>query len=154
MSLINCKIKLSLKWVKNCVLSTAAIGANANITGADSATFKITDAKLSVPVVTLSAEDNKKLVKQLNEEFNRSVYWKKYKVIDNKVVEITAANEEKHIRDLRDSSYQGVTRVFVLSYDNAAGNNQISDDSFEKYFLPRVKIENYNIEIDGRKFYD
>ena len=154
MSLINCKIKLSLKWVKNCVLSTAAIGANANITGADSATFKITDAKLSVPVVTLSAEDNKKLVKQLNEEFNRSVYWKKYKVIDNKVVEITAANEEKHIRDLRDSSYQGVTRVFVLSYDNAAGNNQISDDYFEKYFLPRVKIENCNIEIDGRKFYD
>ena len=94
MSLINCKIKLSVKWVKNCVLSTAAIGANANITGADSATFKITDAKLSVPAVTLSAEDNKKLVKQLNEEFNRSVYWKKYKVIDNKVVEITAANEE------------------------------------------------------------
>ena len=136
------------------MLSTAAIGANANITGADSATFKITDAKLSVPVVTLSAEDNKKLVKQLNEEFNRSVYWKKYKVIDNKVVEITAANEEKHIRDLRDSSYQGVTRVFVLSYDNAAGNNQISDDYFEKYFLPRVKIKNCNIEIDGRKFYD
>ena len=85
MPLINCKIKLSLKWIENCVLSTAAIATNANITGADSATFKITDAKLSVPVVTLSAEDNKKLVKQLNEEFNRSVYWKKYKVIDNKV---------------------------------------------------------------------
>ena len=25
---------------------------------------------------------------------------------------------------------------------------------FKKYFLPRVKIENYNIKIDGRNFYD
>ena len=47
--LINCKVELSLKWIENCVLTTAAIGANANATGADSATFKITDAKLYVP---------------------------------------------------------------------------------------------------------
>ena len=26
-------------------------------------------------------------------------------------------------------------------------------DPFKKYFLPRVKIENYNIEIDGKNFY-
>ena len=44
--------------------------------------------------------------------------------------------------------------MFVLSYDNKAGNNQVSVDSYRKYFLPRVKIENYNIEIDGRNFYD
>ena len=44
--------------------------------------------------------------------------------------------------------------MFVLAYDNAAGNDQVSIDSFKKYFLPRVKIENYNIEIDGRNFYD
>ena len=44
MPLINCKAELSLKWIENCVLSTAAIGHNANATGADSATFKITDA--------------------------------------------------------------------------------------------------------------
>ena len=44
--------------------------------------------------------------------------------------------------------------MFVLAYDNTAGNNQVSIDSFKKYFLPRVKIENYNIEIDGRNFYD
>ena len=98
MPLINCKVELSLKWIENCVLTTAAIGANANATGADSATFKITDAKLYVPVVTLSAEDNVKLVKQLNEGFRRPVYWNKYKVIDNKVVEIAAANAEKHKR--------------------------------------------------------
>ena len=98
MPLINCKVELSLKWIENCVLTSAAIGANANATGADSATFKITDAKLYVPVVTLSAEDNVKLVKQLNEGFKRPVYWNKYKVIDNKVVEIAAANAEKHKR--------------------------------------------------------
>ena len=44
--------------------------------------------------------------------------------------------------------------MFVFAYDNAADNNQVSVDSFKKYFLPRVKIENYNIEIDGRNFYD
>ena len=49
MPLINCKVELSLKWIENCVLTTAAIGVNANAIGADSATFKITDAKLYVP---------------------------------------------------------------------------------------------------------
>ena len=44
--------------------------------------------------------------------------------------------------------------MFLLVYDNTAGNDQISIDSFKKYFLPRVKIENYNIEIDGKNFYD
>ena len=39
-------------------------------------------------------------------------------------------------------------------YNNTAGNNQVSVDSYKKYFLPRVKIDNYNIEIDGRNFYD
>ena len=51
MPLINCKIELSLKWIENCGLTTAAIGANANADGADSATLKITDAKLYVTIV-------------------------------------------------------------------------------------------------------
>ena len=129
------------------------MGANVDATGADGATFEKTDANFMFLVI-LSAEDNAKLVKQLNEGFNRPVYWNKYKVIDNKVVEIAAANEEKHITKLPDSSYQGVKRLFVLAYENTAGNDQVSDNSFKKYFLPRVKIENYNIEIDGRNFYD
>ena len=53
-----------------------------------------------------------------------------------------------------DSSCHGVKRLFVLAYDNTAGNNQVSDNSFKKYFIPWVKIENCNIEIDGRNFYD
>ena len=68
MPLINCKTELSLKWIKNYVLSTAAIGADANATGTDSATFKITDAKLYALVVTLSTEDIAQLIKQLSEE--------------------------------------------------------------------------------------
>ena len=47
---------------------------------------------------------------------------------------------------LLDSSYQSVKRLLVL--------DQVSIGSFKKYILPRVKIENYNIEIDGRNFYD
>ena len=42
----------------------------------------------------------------------------------------------------------------VFAYNNTAGNNQVSTDSFKKYFLPRVKVENYNIQIDAKNFYD
>ena len=42
--------------------------------------------------------------------------------------------------------------MFVLAYNNTTGDNQVSIDSFKKSFLPRVKIENYIIEIDGRNF--
>ena len=104
--LINCKVELSLKWIESCVLTTSV---NAN-----NVTFKIPDAKLYVPIVTLSAEDNAKLSKLLGEGFKRSIYWNKYKVIDNRVVEI-GDNEEKYIRELLDSSYQGSKRLFVLT---------------------------------------
>ena len=123
------------------------------LTVANTATFKITDAKFYVPIVTLSAEDNVKLSNLLGKGFKKSVYWSEYKVIDNILVEIAANNEEKYIRELLDSSYQGVKRLFVLAYNNTEGNNQVSADSFIKYFLPGVKIENFNIEIDGRNFH-
>ena len=42
----------------------------------------------------------------------------------------------------------------MLAYNNTAGNDQVSVDSYKEYFLPRVKIDNYNTEIDGRNFYD
>ena len=54
MPLINCKVELSLKRIENCVLTTAA--------DANNGTFQITDTKLYVPVITLSAEDNVKLL--------------------------------------------------------------------------------------------
>ena len=145
MPLIYCKIELSLKWIENCILSNSGTAA----------TFKITDAKIYVPILTLSSEDNVKLSKLLSEGFKRSIYWNEYKVIPNKIVEIAANDEEKYIRELLDSSWQGVKRLFVLAYNNTADDNgQVSIDFFRNYFLPRFKIENCNIEIDGRNFYD
>ena len=139
MPLINCKVELSLSWNPNCVLS--------NLVGPS--TFTITDAKLYVPIVTLSAEDNAKLSKLLSEGFKRPVYWNKYKIIPNKTY-----NENDYIRELLDASYQGVKRLFVLAYRDCGGANRVTADSHRRYFLPRVKIVNYNIEIDGRNFYD
>ena len=143
MPLINCKVDLSLKWYERSLL-----------TAANTATFKITDAKLYVPIVTLSIEDNSKLTKLLNKGFKRLISSNEYKVTPNKIVEIADVNDVKHIRELLDSNCQGVKRLFVLAYNNTAGNNQVSVDSYEKYFLPRVKVDNYNVEIDGRNFYD
>ena len=73
MPLINCKVELSLKWYEKCLL-----------TAATTATFTTTDAKLYVPIVTLSIEDNSKLTKLLNEGFKRPIYWNEYKVTPNK----------------------------------------------------------------------
>ena len=128
--LINCKVEISLNWIENCVLTTAEVGANADTTGVNSATFKITDVKLYLPVVTLSVGDNLKLTKQSDKGFKRSAYWKEYKVIDNKKVEITNANDEEPMRELLSSSYQGVKILFALAYDNTAGDNHVSVDSF------------------------
>ena len=64
MPLINCKIELSLNRIGRCLLTVA-----------NTATFKTTDAKLYVPIVTLSAEDNAKLSKLLSNGFERPIYW-------------------------------------------------------------------------------
>ena len=135
MSLINCKVELSLKFNTNCILSSKY----------GNSVFEITDTKLYVPIVTLSAEDNVKLSKLLGEGFKRSIYWNKHEIISSK----TYANVD--IRKLLDSNYEGVKRLFVLAYDNA---NVITTNSRKRYILPRIKIKNDNTEIDGRNFYD
>ena len=60
--LINCKIYLKLNWSEDCVMSTIA-----------DTTFKVTNTKLYVPIVTLSSKGNVKLVKLLKEGFKRPV---------------------------------------------------------------------------------
>ena len=72
----------------------------------------------------------------------------KYKIILN-----ITHNENHYIRELLDASFQGVKGLFFLAYRNS-GDNLDTADSHRRYFLPRVKTENYNIEIDGRNFYD
>ena len=139
MLLINCKVELPLTWDPNCVLSNIAGGS----------TFTITNAKLYVPIVIFSTENNAELSKLLSEGFKRPVYWNKYEIIPNK-----AYDENDYIRELLDASYQGVKRLFILAFRDSSGANRVTADSHRRYFLPRVKIENYNIEIDGRNFYD
>ena len=144
MPLINCKVELSLTWNENCVLAATS---NAN-----NATFNKIDTKLYVPVVTLSTEDRAKLSNQLSKGFKRPVYWNKYKMIDNKLVEITDADGEKYISKMLDSSYQGVKELFVLAYDNQVIKFLLI---LPKYiFFSRVPIRNYNNEIVGRSIYD
>ena len=135
MPLINCKVEFLLGWYEECILSNAG----------NAATFTITDAKLYVPIVTLRTENNTKLSKLLSKGFKRPIYWNKYKLIFRNY-------NTKYIREKIDASFQGVNKLFFLPY--ARGNNITDESSYRKYFLPRIKIKNYNIEIDGRNFYD
>ena len=68
MPLINCEVNLILTWSKDCVIT--------NSTGEEK--FKITETKLYVPVVTLSTQDNVKLLQQLKSGFKRTINWNKY----------------------------------------------------------------------------
>ena len=71
-TLVNCEISLGLTWSENCVIYSA--------TGKTK--FAITDTKLYIPVLTLSTEDNIKLLKQLESGFKRTINWNKYKCKD------------------------------------------------------------------------
>ena len=51
-----------------------------------------------------------------------------------------------------DPSFQGVNRLFVMAYSRA--NNQPTKNGQQKYYLPRIDLEKYNVIIDGRNFYD
>ena len=138
-----------MNWTKNCVLSSA----NNN----PATSFKITETKLYVPIVTLSTKDNVNLTKQLNEGFKRSVYWNEYK---SKIETKTADNNNATWFPL-DACFQGVNRLFVLAFDNTTNNdgtdtnnNRVKRNDQRKYFLPRVDFTKYSVLIDGRNFYD
>ena len=84
--LINCEVSLDSKWNKNCLLTSKATRAagddpavNPAINDPTDAKLDITDCKLYVPVVTLSAEYENKLYQQLKEGFTINVHWYKYR---------------------------------------------------------------------------
>ena len=83
---------------------------------AGASTFTITDAKLYVPIVTLSTEDNAKLSKLLSKgfksRFKRLVYWNEYSVIAEK-----SYNANALIGESIDPGCQGINRLFVLAYE-------------------------------------
>ena len=138
MLLINCKIHLELNWIEDCILSSAG----------DSGRFKITDAKLHVPIVTLSTKDNVNLAKQLSNGFKRSVYWNNYQTIPAKVL-----NKGANIYELLSALFQGVKILFVLAYD-ATASDEAGIKNNRKCFFPRGEINNYNVLFDRRNFYD
>ena len=88
MPLINCEINLILIWSENCILTDitqAAIPAQGDnperpaINAATYAIFKVTGTKLYVPVVTLSFQNDNKLLGQLKTKFKETIQWKKYR---------------------------------------------------------------------------
>ena len=142
MPLINCKVYLELNWIEDCILSSAE----------NTAKFAITDTMLHVPIVTLSTKDGASLAKQLNHGFEKSVYWNSCETKPAKVIE-----QGKNLYKLLNALLQGVKGLFVLAYTVAASDNADQEAGIKdnkKYFLPRGKIKNYNLLIDGINFYD
>ena len=133
MPLINCEVSLMLTWSSTCVIT--------NSTGKGKS--KITDTKLYVPVVTLSTQDNAKLLQQLKSGFKRVVNWNKYL----SKPELLAQNP--NVNHLVEPSFQKVNRLFVLAFENDDQRTRTNG-----YYLPNVEIKNYNIMINGENFFD
>ena len=123
MPLINCEVNLILIGSVDCIKISINI-AN------QGATFAITEKILYFPVVTLSTQDNIKLLSQLKSGFKRTKSWNKYL----SQPELLSQNLKlTHLVELR---FQGVNRIFVLAFENDA---QRTCD--RRYFLSNVEIK-------------
>ena len=83
--LINCQVNLILIWFKGCVIN--------NSTGAGN--FEIKNAKRYVPIVTLSTQDNAKLLPQLKSDFQGTINWNKYQLSIKKYAQNRYLNQFK-----------------------------------------------------------
>ena len=133
MPLINCEVNLILTWSSTCVVI--------NSTGAGR--FAITDTKLYVPVVTLSTQENAKLLQQLKSGFKRVINWNKY------LSKPELLRRNPNLNHLVEPSFQGINRFFVLAFEGDAQRT-----SHSNYYLPNVEIKDYNIMINGENFVD
>ena len=131
MPLINCEVNLIVTWSKDCVITSS--------TGEGK--FQITETKLYVPVVTLSTQDNAKLLQQLKSGFKRTINWNRYQS------EPKTYAQNRYLNHLINPSFQGVNRLFALSFENEADRK-----SHSTYYLPKVEIKDYNVMIDGDRF--
>ena len=104
MPLINCEIELILDWSANCVIISTN---NANQVPA----FTIIETNLYVPVVTLSTQDNSKLLPQLRNGFKRTITWNKYLIKP----ELLAQNA--NLNHLVEPSFQGINKLFILAFE-------------------------------------
>ena len=118
--LVNCEIELILTWSKNCALADMTVRATRNKddppttvapTGLE---FQITGTRLYVPFVTLSTENDKKLLEQLKSGFKRTIKWNKYRSQMN----IQSSNNNSNY--LTDPTFTKINRLFVLSIERNA----------------------------------
>ena len=146
MPLISCEVSLELKWDKNCIITSQQIGINldgGNTAAPTGATLAINDCKLYMPVVTLSEDDEIKLLTNLKSGFTRKIEWNKYR----SQMSTEAINNSLSI--LIDPTFTNVNRLFVLAYQTADERQ-----SFSQFYLPRVMIKDYNVIIDKLTFFD
>ena len=112
----------------------------------ENAIFQITDTKLYVPVVTLSKENDIKILEQLKTGFKRTIKWNKYRS------QMTIQPQNNNLNYLIDPTFTNLNRLFALLFiRNNAGDNR---DSFSDYYVPNVEIKDFRVLIDGKSFYD
>ena len=87
--------------------------------------------------MTLSTEDNEKLLEQLKSGFKRTINWNKYQS------KVSTERQNQYLDFLIDPAFQGVNRLFVLSFEN-------DDDRkvHTGYYLPKVGLKDYDVMID------
>ena len=145
--LISCEVSLELKWNKNCVITSlqqrqvdaGLLAVNGTTTGV---TLAINDCKLYVPVVTLSKDDEIKLLTNLKSGFTREIIWNKYRS------QMTTEAINNNI--LIDPTFTNVNRLFVLAY----GQDNNDRQSFSRFYLSNVMVKDYNVIIDKLAFFD
>ena len=122
-TLINCEIDLILSWSKNCVLADMTVRAAGNnddlpvIVAPIELEFQIKDTKLYVPFVSLSTKDDNKLLEQLKSGFKRTIKWNKNRS------QMTIPTNNNNLNYLIDPAVTKVNRLFVLSFERIAGEN-------------------------------
>ena len=136
MPLINYEVELILHRSANCVIISTNV-ANEN------PWFTITETKLYFAVVTLSTQDNAKLLPKLKSGFKKTISWNKHLAKP----ELLAQNV--NLNYLIEPHFQGVNTLFVLAFENDA--QCISN---KRYYIPNVEIKDYNDMIDGKNFFD
>ena len=140
-----------MKWNTNCVITSKEqrqVDAgppvvNGNTTGA---TLDITDCKLYVPVVTLSKDDEIKLLTNLKSGFKREIIRNKYRS------QMTTEEVNNNLNILVDPTFTNVNRLFVLAFEV-----KVDDDnrqSFSNFYLPNIMVKDYNVIIDKLAFFD
>ena len=107
------------------------------------ATFNITDTKLHVVVVTLSAENYNKLLEQLKTGFKRTIKWNKYRS------EISNQTKNNDLNYLIDPTFTNVNRLFVFSFENETYRTSLS-----KYYVPKFETKDFSVLIDRKQFFE